>query len=422
MSHIVFVNWDRISLSTMARAKSMGHRVTLIWSPALSDFMRREDSEPTIRSCNYSIEINTRSVAELSATLEKVNHQFPINAVINATDATLESTSLACEQLGLQFTSSVGIRNARNKLITRSMLSAAGLTSVRFAHATGPEQLLEAASGLAFPVVIKPVSAHSSILCHQANKPQDLEEVIRTLPRQMSILPNHLLEDLDRGFLVEEFAVGEIISAEIAVLNGRKYRLILSGRTTHSANTCIGLGSSLPAELPLDLSERCYHYAESVCDVLGLNLGVFNIEMAVGSHKPILIEANPRRMGGAMISAFEHASNRNFHEIIIDVHLCKPPRFVDEPFVASVVIRKIMPLREARLPRRFSLDSLNNEELLVDFENYGIFAGAHVYPLQVLGRALVRGHRLDLALTAADRVSDRLEKILGVQLARQTGT
>jgi hypothetical protein len=56
------------------------------------------------------------------------------------------------------------------------------------------------------------------------------------------------------------------------------------------------------------MTHLIFDYALKVCTLLQLRLGVFDVELIASDEGPILLEVNPRPMGGEMISGYEVSS------------------------------------------------------------------------------------------------------------------
>ena len=59
------------------------------------------------------------------------------------------------------------------------------------------------------------------------------------------------------------------------------YRIALTGRNLPDVGGYFDLGGVIPAEISKSEAEACYQYAEQVCKVLGLDLGVFHVEIMI---------------------------------------------------------------------------------------------------------------------------------------------
>jgi biotin carboxylase len=342
-----------------------------------------------------------------------------VHAVIAQLEFSVEATAIACERLGLRFTSAQGVRNARNKARARSLIQAAGLASTRFAVAHDVNGVANAAQRFGYPVIVKLLSGADSIMAYRADNAGEARAAAAEIVSRVRDISPQVREQFGRGILVEEYVTGELVSAEIGFLDGASYRFMVTGRALSDANECVEMGAVLPANIPDSQAGACFDYAESVCRTLGLDLGIFHIEMMLTDQGPVLIEANPRLMGGLMTTLYEILTGHNISDDLISIHLGRPITG-DLPSPAGfVTARKVMPLADGRLPGQLDLSWLDDPGgELAQLFNYRLLPGADVRRLQVLARAAVSAPTWGQAMARADALVDRFEMTLGLRLAK----
>jgi hypothetical protein len=94
--------------------------------------------------------------------------------------------------------------------------------------------------------------------------------------------------------LIEQHLPGELISAEIALLDGQPYPFIICGRSRGAANECIEMGAALPAMCLLNAPAKSIH-AAAACRAVG-RFGL-SCQMML-SQRDQRSSAQPRPMGG----------------------------------------------------------------------------------------------------------------------------
>ena len=143
----------------------------------------------------------------------------------------------------------------------------------------------------------------------------------------------------------------------------------------------------IPAQISKSEAEACYQYAEQVCKVLGLDLGVFHVEIMITPSGPVLVEANPRAMGGMMMTAYECATGADFCDHIINLHL---RRKLAEPLPTphrAATVRKIIPRRNSRTSLTLDLSWLNGQiDIIADEAVLAIAPDVPIERLQTIGR------------------------------------
>lgn len=420
MAHILFVDMSQAGLHTLRRAVDLGHAVTFIRGTAVEHYTVDDSFRELAERVNRLVEIpDTYDVDALCSAIAAVHAHRPVDAVISQCDPMMEALAEACEELGLRFTSARGVHNARDKGRTRELLEAAGVPSARFAVAHDVEDAVSAAGRIGYPVVVKPVSGMDSAMAVHTRSPAEVAAAadrILTAAADPGVFPP-LRALLDRGVLVEEYLAGELVSAEIGVLDGAAHRFLVCGRSRAEGNDCVEMGAVLPADVPPNRADACFRYAEEVCRVLGLDLGVFHVEIMLTAHGPRLVEVNPRVMGGVMTLLHKLLTGIDFCDHVIDIHLLRTPRLPPPAPDRTITARRIMPRADGRLAGQVDLAWLDDADTgIVNFENFRLAPGALVREQEVLGRFAVMGDTWAEAMARADALLPRFERSLGVAL------
>ncbi|MEF3111783.1 ATP-grasp domain-containing protein [Streptomyces chrestomyceticus] len=419
MAHVLFVEPNVPAVDAMRRAMELGHRVSLIRSNTFRFYPDDAATDAVLTSLDRCVDIpDTADPDQLARALGPIAETDRPDAVISQIEFTVEATAIACARVGLPFTDADGVRNARDKAHARDLLAAAGLATARHRHVTRLAQVREALDRVGLPVVIKPVTGADSILADRADTVADALTAAERALTHVARLPEMLQEQFGRGIIVEEHLAGPLVSAEVGALNGRFHRFMLSGRPRSRQNECIEMGASMPAEVSAAQREACFAYAEDVCRTLGLDLGIFHIEMILTARGPVLVEANPRLMGGVMPGLYKMVTGQDIHDYEIRIHLGQD---IDGPlppwgdhFVTS---RKLMPRRGARLADTVDLGWLDAySDRLNGFFPYRLAPGSEVAQDEILARYTVRDRSMASATEIADDLLDRFEKCLGISL------
>jgi biotin carboxylase len=419
MAHLLFVDANEAAFGVMHRAVELGHRVTFIGADLRQ--YREDRTVQTVRE-HLARSLDVEATSDASALVEalrQVEQVDPIDAVFALEESAVEATAVACRDLNLPFTNADGVQNARNKERARKLLAEAGLPSARFAKVARVADAVRAADEIGYPVVVKPASGLDSIMAHRANDAEQVRTFAQEIAESPREAPVQFREQFSRGILVEEYLAGELVSAELGVLDRRTYRFMVSGRAMASVNECIEMGVTMPANVTSAEAESCYQYAESVCKVLGLDLGIFCIELMLTNDGPILVEANPRLMGSAMPEIYRLATGEHIGDSLFNIHLRTPiERRLPKP-KGCVTVRRLLPREDAVLSQEIDLGWVDEvKSHLVRFLNYSLFPGAPVKQMEVTGRVFIRGENWADATLKAEQVLDRVERSLGVELVR----
>ncbi|WP_158091677.1 ATP-grasp domain-containing protein [Bradyrhizobium canariense] len=415
--HIVFIDSSRAGIETMHLAKKRGLRVSFIRA-GYRHYIMTERNIRILSKLDNIIDISASTVEnEVLCALEHIALVAPIDAVITELEPCVDVVARVCAQLGILFTSSSAVSAARDKLRAREIIQHAGLRCPQFRQVTAPREARAAAEAMGTPVVIKPQTGYFSLLAAIAPTPRDAECAAQKLLLGIDALPVHLQSQFRKGILVEEYLVGPLVSAEMGVLDDKFYRFMLSDHPRARQDECIEMGASMPANLSPDKMNACFLYAEAVARELGFDLGIFHAEMILTKEGPVLIEMNPRLMGGVMPSVYRHLTGESIQERLIDIHLGLPIRVKPPKYSGCVSARNIMPHHDAILADRVDMSWLKDcGSELIEFNPHRLDSGLAVRRAEILGWYHVRAKSFAEANTVADTILHRVERSIGVPL------
>lgn len=417
MAHVLFVDSNQSGFDVMYRALELGYEITFIGSRSLKFY---EPSDRVVRSvlerAVQVIEIeSTADVDGLFDVVRNVAARSRIDAVVGLNETCIETTAVVCSLLGVQFASIDGVRNARNKAQAREILRRAELdsTSCILVHDEGAA--VEAAHAIGYPVIVKPVSGADSIMTWRAENLETVRSAARAIMDSNSTLPVQIREMIARGIVVERYVPGTLVSVEVGVLDGKFYHFMVSGRSMSVINECIEVGSVMPAGISEADQAACFAFADKVCAALGLDLGIFHIEMMVNESGPVFIEANPRLMGGMMNVLFQLVTGENISDYLLKIHLGEAPSFGMPEIRRVAASRKLMPAVDAEISRNDDLSWIKREAD-VTFVNHKIRLGTKVKELDIIGRIFVYGNEWRSVSERADAILTTFERDLGIPL------
>lgn len=328
MAHMVFVETTRPATRALDHALAMGHEVTLIRSGRF-DWLLPPAEHERIRALDIRrVEIaDTRSDALIETALHDLMALGPVDAVLTALQPVATPAAIAAGRLGIRATAARGMINARDKALTRAALDRAGLPSVAHATVRTLEDALNAADRIGYPVIVKPVNGLGKALTTWANRPDDIHRHFATLGGRRELLQTGLSDELaDAAFIIEEIARGPLHSLELAGLaSGAKVPLILVRRKTGRDDPVLEMGSTVPAPLSAEDRRAAGDYAVAVAEALGLDIGIFHIELIMTDRGPRLVEVNPRIAGGAIPDLIRTATGVDPFELLVRVHAGESP-------------------------------------------------------------------------------------------------
>lgn len=165
---------------------------------------------------------------------------------------------------------------------------------------------------------------------------------------------------------------------------------MVSGRHRAQQDETYELGATMPAPISNNDRLKCIAYAIEVVKALGLNFGIFHLEMIVDQGKPVLVEANPRLMGANMPRIFQETTSVNIYESLIKIHLNDENIPSDFP-----VTRPISAIRFA-CNQDGTLLPINKEKIIQKYKSSIVRfeypnSEIEVKKLQVIGRIWLTG-------------------------------
>ena len=419
--HIAFVDSNQAALEAIACAKDAGHQVSFfesfdpIYAPTVQNIGLIERSDWVTR------DVATTDAAAVTAALAERHAKHPIDFAVTHHEMAIEAVALSCRTLGLPGASPDAVLTARRKDLLRSALRDAGLAVPAFALARDSDEALAAADAIGYPVVIKPPSGADSKLTFVARDREDVRTACEHALGDLRTLPPVWRPQFSRGLLVEGHLEGPLVSAEIGMRDGRGHVFCLSGRTRARDDEVIEIGPHIPAELPPDRARACGAYAEAVCRAIGLDMGVFHLEMIVTPGGPVLVEANPRIMGGIMPTVYQHASGRNIYTEFLRL-ISGAPVGASSLLHGCVTGRRLFAAVDGTLPESWDFGWLAGYSgQLIRFDSP---ASLGLGPLEgvrrgdVIARVILRGDNYSGTARTGGEIARRVEQSLGIKLLR----
>ncbi|WP_052341543.1 ATP-grasp domain-containing protein [Salinarimonas rosea] len=419
MAHLLIVDANLPGLQALARAKALGHRVTFVRGTSYAMYPRTPQNEAIIASADRLVDVPaTSDTPALLALGRALADEGPIDGILTQQEYAVEATAALAEALGLPFLSLASARLARRKAQARARVEDAGLASAAHAVVPDADAAGAAAREIGFPVIVKPPSGCDSILAARCDDEAAVRRAAQAILAAPQTLPEQLREQFSRGILVEERLEGPLVSAEIAFFEGRPIRYMLSGRVRGRADETVEVGAAMPAAEAEGREEACFAYAEAVAEALGFDFGFVHIEMILTARGPVLVEANPRLMGGIMPRLYEEVSGRTILDDVVALHLGAAPR-PPTGIAQAGTTRKIMPRADGRLAQALdaaTLEAVRADLALVDAP--GLVDGAAVRRDEILGRLIATAPTMAEADARADAALGRIADAIGVELVR----
>ncbi len=391
MAHIVFFDTNEVGIDGIATAKKQGHYVTFIEPEDHRRYSNSDYNKETLKTVDNIIKVASTSDFQIAfSTLEKLHKKKPINALITTNEYCIEAVAEAAERLKIPFTDKESIRISRRKHLCRQRLSEKKLASVPYDIGNNLEELIKISERLTYPVVFKPTSGADSAFAQVIRNRLELTAAYESFKKGVQSLPSAWKDQFSREILIEKYISGELVSVELGVINKKFIPFMVSGRHRAQQDETYELGATMPAPISNNDRLKCIAYAIEVVKALGLNFGIFHLEMIVDQGKPVLVEANPRLMGANMPRIFQETTSVNIYESLIKIHLNDENIPSDFP-----VTRPISAIRFA-CNQDGTLLPINKEKIIQKYKSSIVRfeypnSEIEVKKLQVIGRIWLTG-------------------------------
>ncbi|MDR0227326.1 MAG: ATP-grasp domain-containing protein [Burkholderiaceae bacterium] len=422
MAHLLFGGSNRAGLAAIDSALDLGHHVTFLMTPGMGAFFRDAPAQRTLSRVRI-VELATfRDVDLLTQAVARIHAADHVDAALTVFDAVVQPFAEACARCQIRATSARAIALARDKAQCRDRLRQHGIAQLPSRRVATPEQACQFAQEHGFPLILKPNSGLASMLVQRVDSERQIHAYFADLAQAHAHIPEAVQENIELrdSIIVERYVAGDLYSVEAAVTAQGTHCLVLSRRKRDSLNDAIELGSTMPGTTDEAVIQRAYAYVTDILSALGMDRGIFHVELIIGEDAiPHLVEVNPRLMGGTSPSLYNLASGRNVFEDLVHIHLDAPIAEVRAPRHA-VASRVIGAARDWVVRDDLPPDWIDGIACEMAYHGIQISQGqtlprmTHNY--HSLGQFQVRAQTPQEADIKADRLLEQISRITGVPL------
>ncbi|TBT85041.1 ATP-grasp domain-containing protein [Propioniciclava sinopodophylli] len=299
---------------------------------------------------------STFDAEDVLAVLDTELGGRPLAGVVTWSDAAVETVAAVGAAHGVPTASRNAAAICRDKARMRSALSARRPDLCpSFARVGTWAQTLAAASGMNFPLVLKPVSGSGSKGIYRVETVEELHRAHEALTALVDPGRDPIFTGHAGDLILEEFLEGSEHSVEGVVHDGR---IVVFGVTDKRTTEPFRLeeGHVFPSRLPTADLASVDDLVQETIAAFGLDNSAFHLECMVGPDgKARLVECAARGGGDFIVSDLIGASTgRHAATNVLRVALGEAPHTAPPRVVAGV--RKIMADREGRFERVEGLD------------------------------------------------------------------
>jgi biotin carboxylase len=219
----------------------------------------------------------------------RIGDDAPIDGVVAADDAGVVAAAIAGRKLGVRANEPEAAAATRDKSRQRALLRAAEVPQPRFDTISPGVDGVEAAAGIGYPLVIKPVDRAAGQGVMRVDDAADLPTAIS---RARSITG-------DAPLLVEEFMPGEEVALEGLMRDGELTTLALFDKPDAVEGPFFPETILVtPSRLDESVQAECQRVAAAALTAIGISHGPVHVEMKVDGGVVRVIEVAARSIGG----------------------------------------------------------------------------------------------------------------------------
>jgi biotin carboxylase len=228
---------------------------------------------------------------ELAAeAIVRIGDDAPIDGVVAADDAGVVAAAIAGRKLGVRANDPEAAAATRDKSRQRALLRAAEVPQPRFDMIRPGEDGAEAAAGIGYPLVIKPVDRAAG---QGVMRVDDAADLPTATSRARSITGD------DAALLIEEFMPGVEVALEGLVRDDELTTLALFDKPDAVEGPFFPETILVtPSRLDEAVQAECQRVAAAALTAIGISHGPVHVEMKVDGGLVRVIEVAARSIGG----------------------------------------------------------------------------------------------------------------------------
>ncbi len=262
---------------------------------------------------------------DLAVSFANIEQAFPdvvrlareraVDAVLSVDDAATELAALGARELGFAHNSPNAAVAARDKLVMRQMLSAAGVKCPWFAVYPASIDPREIAETIAYPCVVKPLRLSGSRGVIRADDP---DELVVAFARTAAIARDEAGEAGEAQVLIEEYLPGDEVALEGLVTDGELHVLALFDKPDPLVGPYFEETIYVtPSRLEPAVQAAIARETTDAAAALGLRHGPIHAELRVNERGAWLVEVAGRSIGGLCSTILSFGSGMSLEEIIL---------------------------------------------------------------------------------------------------------
>ncbi|MEW1869963.1 ATP-grasp domain-containing protein [Streptomyces caelestis] len=338
----------------------------------------------------------------------------PVDGVICRDEVYAFAVARLARHLGVPHESPATARVLGDKAAVRARLAEHSVGSLAWRTARTEAEGLAAVDGIGLPVVVKPIaggwSVGVTVAWTRAEAARALREVLGTPADRAGTSPRAL---------VEQYAVGRHVSAELLVQGERIVLLGFAERLPAPAGQTAELGGHFPARIEQEAAARAF--VVDAVRALGIRASAVHAELLLTPTGPELIEINARVAGHVVARQMSLALGRSLTRDLVALAVGDPVQEAAPPR-SVVALHQLYSVTDAVVRGVKPVDALTHE--VVDTQ-VAVEPGDRVRALRTnhdrFGYVLARGRTGQEAAHAAAEAAGRILASLELEEVRAPG-
>jgi hypothetical protein len=250
----------------------------------------------------------------------------PVRGTYAGFEITLRSDARLRQHFGLPCSSPAKFEFLLNKLAVRTQLREASLSKLRVVDDAGLRRLSE----WPFPgraAFLKPVNGTGSVYVRRCSSLADVHEHLAQWDGDARKLKRFTTDHLKAGMglVLEEEAVGELLSVEGYCHQGAYVPVGITDRTVLARDIAVEMGNTFPCPHPR--RDEILDKARAIHACLGIDHGATHTELIVPADGGDieLVELNTRFAGGDILILIDHAFGIRFEDELVRLAVGEAP-------------------------------------------------------------------------------------------------
>jgi biotin carboxylase len=379
---------------------------------------------PHLDHVDQFLEIESLESVAFRRLLATVDSERPIDALVTTSEAAIVPIARESEWLGTLYPKHAALCGAVYKDRLRDTLSAHGLRSPGYQVLSEDELIAGIQPRIPLPFVVKPTRGFGkqfSAMCFTADEFQAFVNTVREARRAADPMIDALVS---HEYIVEEYVRGALHSAEIVVRDGQVQCYATTIRFRSHYSEMLEMTATMPSGLDQDARQEIKDYVQRVFSALGLDVGLYHVELLRDDRGPCLVEINARMMGSVAPQMYRMLTGIDPFELLIRLHLGEDVRIDDSALRTAGTVVTVAARHGGRIADSYDPKAL--QELLRRYEidfctvdvRPGQQVGVYTGNIGTMGHVIVLGDDPIAAARKGHRFLVDLDPILGLELAK----